>query len=167
MATPWHTWVPIVISLGAVAFTGLQWWDTHIHVLLSLKPSVDFYIGDDPDSPPVGIAITNAGPGPAVIKSVTYYVDRKSVRDAEEAGTTYGHLSGVELDYVEFDPDDTLAVGQKEWLINYRKPHGSKINQKTIEKFADFIDQNLAVEVTFCPIMGNCSTKCSTKGRCR
>jgi hypothetical protein len=81
----------------------------------------------------------------AVIKSVTYYVDRKSVRDAEEAGMTYGHLSDAELDYIEFDPDDTLAVGEQEWLINYHKPHGGKVNQKTIEKFADFIDQNLAV----------------------
>ena len=76
-------------ELPAVFFTGLQWWETHTQVLLAVKPSVDFYIGSDPDSPPVGIAISNAGPGPATIKSVMFYVDRKSVRDAEEAGNTY------------------------------------------------------------------------------
>jgi hypothetical protein len=137
-----------------------------MHVLLSIKPSVDFYIGNDPDSPPIGIAITNAGPGPAVVKSVKFYVDRKLVQDAEEAGTTYGHLSEAELDSYEFDPDDTLAINEKEWLINYRKPRNGKNNQKNLEKFADFIDQNLAVEVSFCSIMGDCWTKCSTKGRC-
>lgn len=92
----WRTWLPIVISLGAVFFTGLQWWETHTQVLLSVKPSVDFYTGSDPDTPPVGIEITNAGPGPAIVRSVTFYVDRKSVRDAEEGGTTYGGLSQAE-----------------------------------------------------------------------
>jgi hypothetical protein len=88
MARKWHVWLPIVISLVAVFFTGLQWWEAHTQLLLAVKPSVDFYTADDPDSPPVGIAISNAGPGPAIIKSVTFYVDRKSVRDAEEAGIT-------------------------------------------------------------------------------
>lgn len=162
----WHTWLPIVISLGAVAFTGLQRWEAHTQLFLSVKPSVDFYTGNDPDSPPIGIAISNSGPGPATIKSVTFYVDRKSVRDAEEAGNTYGGLSLPELDYYELEPDDTLAVGEKEWLIQYRKPRAGKVNQKNIEKFSDFIDQHLGVEATFCSIMGNCWTKCSTKGRC-
>jgi hypothetical protein len=167
MARKWHVWLPILISLVAVFFTGLQWWEAHTQLLLAVKPYVDFYTADDPDSPPVGIAISNAGPGPANIKSVTFYVDRKSVRDAEEAGITYANLSQAELDYFELEPEDTLAVGEKNlWLIEYRKPRAGKINQKNIEKFADFIDQHLAVEVTFCSIMGNCWTKCSTKGRC-
>lgn len=63
----WHTWLPIVISLGAVAFTGLQRWEAHTQLFLSVKPSVDFYTGNDPDSPPIGIAISNSGPGPATI----------------------------------------------------------------------------------------------------
>ena len=121
-----------------------------------------------PDEPPVGIAITNAGPGPATIKSVTFYVDRKPVQDAEETGTTYAHLSESELDYKELEPDDTLAVGETLWLIQYRKPRGGKINQKNIHHFADFVDQNLAIEVTYCSTVREslCWTKCSTKGRC-
>jgi hypothetical protein len=91
-------------------FTGLQWWEAHTQLLLAVKPSVDFYTANDPDSPPVGIAISNAGPGPAIVKSVTFYVDRKSVRDAEEAGITYANLSQAELDYYELEPEDTLAV---------------------------------------------------------
>ncbi len=87
-------------------------------VLLSVKPSVDFYTGDDPDTPPVGIQITNAGPGLAIIKSVTFYGDRKSVRDAEEAGITYGGLSQAELDFYELEPDDTLALAKRSGLSN-------------------------------------------------
>jgi hypothetical protein len=46
------------------------------------------------------------------IKSVTFYVGRKSVRDADEAGE-YAKLSADELGYTELEPDDTLAVGEK------------------------------------------------------
>jgi hypothetical protein len=119
------------------------------------------------DEPPVGIAINNAGPGPATIKSVIFYVDRKPVQDAEEVATAYAKLSSEEYTYNEFDPDDTLAANEKVWLIQYRKPRGGKSQQK-LTKFADFIDQNLAIQVTFCSTVREdaCWTKCSTKGRC-
>src|SRR5262249_18077491 len=77
----------------------------------------------------VGIALRNAGPGPATIKSIVFYVDRKPVQDAFEAGKTYGKLSEAELGFYELEPGDTLAVGEKVWLINYRKPKGAKVNQ--------------------------------------
>jgi hypothetical protein len=162
------TVLSLLISLAAAGFTGLLWYETRNALLLSTKPHVDFDVEGDPDEPPVGIAISNAGPGPATIKSVIFYVDRKSVKDAEEAGMTYGKLSESELGYYELEPGDTLAVGEKVWLISYRKPKGGKINPKNLEKFADFIDQNLAIQVTFCSAVREdvCWTKCSTKDRC-
>ena len=158
----------LLISLAAAGFTGMQWYENREALLLSTKPHVDFNVESDPDEPQVGIAISNAGPGPATIKSVIFYVDRKSVQDAEEAGTTYGKLSKSELEYYELETGDTLAVGEKVWLISYRKPKGGKINQKNREKFADFIDQNLAILVTFCSVIRGevCWPKCSTKDRC-
>jgi len=158
----------LLISLAAAGFTGMQWYETPEALLLSAKLHVDFDVETDPDEPPVGIAISNAGPGPATIKSVIFYVDRKSVQDAEEAGKTYGKLSESELGYYELEPRDTLAVGEKVWLISYRKPKGGKPNQKNLEKFADFIDQNLAILVTFCSVIREevCWPKCSTKDRC-
>jgi hypothetical protein len=169
MPTPWLTWLPIVISLGAVSFTGMQWYDARNQLLLSTRPHVDLDTEYDPDEPPVGVAINNAGPGPALIKSVTFYVDRKSVHDADEAGQIYAKLSVSELGSAELDPDDTLAVGERVWLIQYRKPRGGKINQKNLEKFADFVEQHLGVEVTYCSIIREdlCWTKCSTKDHCR
>jgi hypothetical protein len=161
--------LPMLISLLAVGFTALQWYNGRNQVLLTTRPHLDFDTEYDPDEPPVGIAIINAGPGPALIKSVTFYVDRKSVRDAEEAGLNYAHLTEDELGYNELEPDDTLSVGEKLWLIKYRKPPRGKINPKTLDRFSDFIDQNLAIEVTYCSTVREdlCWTKCSTKGRCR
>jgi hypothetical protein len=164
----WQKAIPIVslaISLGAVAFTALQWREAHNQLLLAMKPSVDFDTEDDPDEPPAGLAISNAGPGPAIIKSLTYYVDRKQVRDVSEA-LDYGKVNTDQVSYFELDPDDTLAVGEKDWLLKYHGLHGSKFKQKDLDAFVDFIDQHLAVEVSFCSLTGECSTKCSTKGRC-
>ena len=169
---PWQgaaTVLSLVIALGSAGFTGLLWHDAREQFLLSTRPHVDFETADDADEPPVGVAITNARPGPAVIRSITFYVDRKSVRDADEAGRDYAKLSEAELGYFELEPGDTLPVGDRIWLIQYRKPRGGKINQKNMEKFADFIDQHLAIEVTFCSAVREslCWPKCSTKDRCK
>ena len=75
-------------------------------------------------------SFTNAGPGPAAIKAITFYVDRKPVADADEMGRTYAKLPAAELDYQIMEPGDTLAVGEKIWLISYRKPRGGKVNQQ-------------------------------------
>jgi hypothetical protein len=58
----------------------------------------------------VGIAITNAGPGPAGIKAITFYVDRKPVADADDMGRTYAKLSAAELGYQIMEPGDTLMT---------------------------------------------------------
>jgi hypothetical protein len=103
--------------------------------------------------------------------SIVFYVDRKPVRDAEEAGVNYAKLDPSELGYQELEPGDTLPANDKTvWLINYRKPRGGQVNQKNKEKFADFIDQHLAIEVTYCSAVedGSCwPSKCSTKDRCK
>lgn len=99
------------------------------------------------------------------MKSVVFYVDRKTVRDAEEVATTYAKLTDSEFTYYEFDPTDTLAAREKEWLIQYRKPRGNKVNQQKLDKFADFIDQRLAIKVTFCSTIRE--DLCWPKGRVR
>jgi len=163
------TALALLIALGSAAFTGMQWHDAHRQVLFATKPHVDFDAESDPDEQPVGIAVINAGPGPAVVKSVTFYVDRKSVRDADEAGRDYAKLDESELSFFELEPGDSLAPGDKFWLIKYRKPRGGKIIRKNLENFADFVDQRLAVEIAYCSAFDEdlCWTKCSTKDRCK
>lgn len=148
--TGWFSVVSLIVALGAAAFTGLQWHDAHNQLLLSMKPSVDFDTEDDPDTPPVGIEIRNAGPGPAVVKSLTYYVDREVSQ---------------RLENFKFQPDDTLAVNENEWLVKHSKYHG-KEDKHEVDKFADFIDQQVGVEVVYCSIAGECWKKCSTIDRC-
>jgi hypothetical protein len=85
----------VAAALGAIVqagFLGLQWRETREQAFLASKPHVDFDIESDFDEPMVRIAITNAGPGPAAIKAITFYVDRKPVADAEDMGRTYAKL---------------------------------------------------------------------------
>jgi hypothetical protein len=171
MATFWRNLAPavaILISLAAAVFSGLQWLAMRDQVFVTTKPHVDFDIEDDSDEPVVGIAIINAGPGPAAIKAITFYVDRKPVADADEMGRTYAKLPAAELDYQIMEPGDTLAVGEKIWLISYRKPRGGKVNQATKTAFGDFLDKSAAIEIKFCSVIREteCWTKCSDKGRC-
>jgi hypothetical protein len=169
---PWGTAIAGVVAIyGAVLSTVVfldQRYEARNQLVLSTKPHVDFDIEDDPDEPPVGIAIKNGGPGPATIKSVIFFVDRKTVRDADEVAKSYAKLNETEYSYSEFDPDDTLAAGETLWLIQYRKPRKEKLNQQKLEKFSDFIDQHLAIKVTFCSTVREdlCWHKCSTKDWC-
>jgi hypothetical protein len=159
--------VALVISSFALAITGLQWRESHNQLLLSMKPSVDFEGAFDPDNLPVGINIQNAGPGPAIIKSITYYVDKKVVGDMDKL-MNFTDLSASAIQLYDLTEDSTLAVGEQHWLLSYkRKPHG-KDEEKELEDFTDLIAHHLAVEAEFCPVLpGKCFTKCSTKGWCK
>jgi hypothetical protein len=154
----------IAISLVALCFSALQWHEAHSELLLSMKPSVNFTNEDDIDEGAVGISIDNAGPGPAKIKSVTYFIDKKPVGDVEKA-TDFTNVDDVH--FLELDEGDTLGVGAKDWLLKYsKKPHGKK-DQQQLDDFLDVLDHHLAVQVEFCPVLnGECGKKCSTKGWC-
>jgi hypothetical protein len=162
----WVSCASLVVAGLSAAFTGLQWREAHNQWLFSVKPHVDFDTEDDPDVPPVGIAVNNAGPGPAIVKSVTYYVDRRPVKDYNQA-VEYGKINAEIVGYFELEPGDTLAVGEKDWLLQYRKPRGGKVKQKDLDNFLEFIDQRVTIKVSFCTLTEDlCWEKCSTKGRC-
>ncbi len=166
MATPKTlSVVAILISLGALLFSALQWHDAHSQLLLSMKPSVNFMNQNDPDEFPVGISIDNAGPGPAKIKSVTYFIDKKPVGDVDRA-TEFADLEDIQ--FLELEEGETLAAGGKEWLLKMSKRPHSKEEQKELDNFIDVISHHLAVEVEFCPVIsGDCGKKCSTKDWCQ
>jgi hypothetical protein len=83
----------------------------------------------------------------------------------------YGKFDPAKVQFAEFDPDDTLGVGEKTWLISYAKK--AKAGDKDFERFGDFVEQHLAVRVRFCSPMASddasqryCWEKCSAAGRC-
>jgi hypothetical protein len=155
--------IAITISLIALYFSWQQSRDLHNQLLLSMKPSLNFMTAEDADDPPVGISIANAGPGPAIIKSVTWFVDRKPFSDVNQAMNLE---SLADVHSLELQQGDTLGVGETEWLVKYtKKPHG-KQEETELNDFIDKIDHT-AVEVEFCPVIGtSCGKKCSTKGWC-
>lgn len=157
----------ILIALVAAGFTGLQWHEAHNQLQLTLKPHVDFDTEDETDFPPFGIAIINEGPGPAVVKSLAYFLDRKPMKDLDAAATA-GNVSLDHLRYFSMDPGDVMAVQEKDWLLQFKPAHGKKANPKDTDHFADFIDDHLAIEVTFCSVVDEtaCWTKCSAKDQC-
>jgi hypothetical protein len=160
----------LVVSLLTAGFSGLAWYSAREASVAALRPHVDLDLLDDPDEKDVGIQVLSEGPGPALIKSVRFFVDRKLVKDAIDAGTTYGGLSEDEIDYHELGTDSTLGVGEHIWLIRYAKPKGKAVNPKNKVKFADFLDQRLAIQVRFCSTVRetDCQTKCSDEDdRCR
>ncbi len=157
----------IVISLFAVIFTGLQWRESHNQLLLAMKPSINILTETDPETS-AGISIQNAGPGPAKIKSITYFVNKKPVADAEKA-LEFAKVPKITDDVytLELEEGDTLGVGQTEWLIKYAKKPRGKNQQEELDKFLDFIDQDVAIQVEFCPVLGNdCAKKCSRTNWC-
>ena len=156
-------WLPLVISLAAAAFSGLQWFETHQQGSRSVQPLVDFDTESDPDSLPFGVAIENRGAGPAVIKSIAYFFDRQRISDLHEL-VVAARLNVDQMNKFEFDPDDTLGIGEKEWLLS--RPKKYRGEKKEAEKFADFLDDHLGIEVRFCSLAGECWTKCSSEGQC-
>jgi hypothetical protein len=128
--------VAVVISLVALVFTGLQWRESHNLLLLSMKPSVDFELEDDPDDLPVGFNIQNSGPGPAVIKSITYYADKKVIGDVNKLAD-FEDLQNIAT--YDFDEGDTLAVGERHWLLSYKSKPNGKDEEKKLNEFVDLI----------------------------
>lgn len=126
---------------------------------------MSFESNEDPDDPLVGIKIENAGPGVARLKDFTYYVDRKPVGDIEDA-IDFGKLE--EVGYFEFNDDDTLAVGQQQWLLHMGTKGKGKVEEKRRKDFFDFIDHHLGIEVQVCSVVsGKCQTLCSTDNWCK
>jgi hypothetical protein len=156
--------IAVVISLVALMFTALQWRESHNLLLLSMRPSVDLEIAEDTEDLPVGIDIQNSGPGPAIIKSITYYSDKKFIGDIDKL-SSYTDLSGVST--YDIEEGDTIAVGERHFLVSIKSKPNGKDEQKTMDDFIELIHGHLAVEVRFCPVLpGDCYTKCSTKGWC-
>jgi len=167
--------IAIAISLIALIFTGLQLWVSRgqllvsqNQLLLSMKPSVNFDTENVSDDPPVGIKVDDAGPGPAVIKSFTYYLDRKPVGSkGDDALETAGLSDSAEIINLDLEVGDTLAVNENEWLIAFKTKPRSSRQIKEIEQLADLLDKRLAIEIEFCPVLGGkCESKCSTTGMC-
>jgi hypothetical protein len=151
---------PISLSIIAVIFSGLQWYEAHQQKRLQNRPLVGFYIEDDINEPKKGLAIENHGTGPAVVKAVRYFVDGSLIDDSAKI-LRHGQLD-PDQDFGFFlEEGDALGVGQRVWLIDYRTK-----NPKEMRRFVEFLGERINMEIEFCSIDSECWTRCSTKGAC-
>jgi hypothetical protein len=154
----WLT-VQNTVALCAALFAGLSWLEVYQHDKLEMKPWIDFHTSGGESVTQVGISIENAGPSVALIRSVTFYVDRKPVRDLIDALRSWdldrGHEHGLELN------DSPLRVGQVEWLVEYRAE-----SDKERARVIDFLGNHLAAEAEYCSASNDCWKKCSRLDRC-
>lgn len=153
----------IVFSFSTAIFVGFQAWYANNQLLFTTKPLINFDVEEDPKEPPLGIVIANDGMGPAIIKSLTYYVDKKQIGNWEDV-EKYSKIDENKIIYYDLEEDYSMAANSKFWLIKYKK--GGKENSDEIDRFVDFLDQHIAVKTTYCSAHNDCWTKCSTKNHC-
>lgn len=153
-------WLPLSIALLAAGFSGLQWYEAHQHKRLQIRPLLNFYIQDDETDKIVGMRIDNNGPGTAVIKRITYFVDHRSMADAYEA-LSHSKLNPDLNHGIEFEEGDALGGGQTAWLFDYRTK-----DNKDKARFSEFLNEHLTAEVTYCSVDDECWKKCSRRGYC-
>jgi hypothetical protein len=182
LAQSFATWLPIAISLvslglavGALAVSirtyglykvqvaeeGRRAAEEDRRIAIENTAQVSVVQIEDTDEPINGFQIWNDGPGIARLKTITYYVNKLPLDDVTDV-IDYGKLDNV--GYFQFNDNDTLAAGAREWLLS----KSTKGNQKDVAQFNEFLDDHVAVEVEVCSdITGKCQTQCSHDGWCK
>jgi hypothetical protein len=145
----------LVISLHALKMSGLQLEESRRQTQLQNQASLSFDIDTDISERRLGIAVTNIGPGVATIRSVVYSVDRKPVKEINDA-LTAAHLDPDLERGLDFRPGDPMGVGLTTWLIDYRSK-----KQDDRDRATEFIENHLAVAIEYCSANNQCKTVCS------
>lgn len=168
-------WMPIAISLVSLGFSAGTYFLYQHQVKEDQRRSVEeqhriavestanvSVMQDADDSQPLnGLQIMNDGPAVARLKSITYYVDRKPVDSADDV-IDFGKLQDVGT--FQFNDNDTLAAGGREWLLSM----STKVKPKGLDNFNDFLEHHVAVEVEVCSdVTGKCQTQCSQENWCK
>ncbi len=162
-APRWVQWISLPLSIAALGIAAWQSWDTHVSTKRALQPLLAFDLEDDPEQFPFGIMVENDGAGPAIIKSVTYYVDNLPIEDVDKV-IAAAKLNSKQTDTQLFDRDDALGVGRNMWLLSRSKRNRADTTEAN--KFADFLGDHLDVKINYCSLAGDCFTKCSTPDHC-
>jgi hypothetical protein len=150
--------IAIVISIAATIFAGLQWWEAHELRRLANDSSVNVDVDTDPADNKLGVAVRNAGPGVATVKTVRYYVDGRLVGDINDAVDS-ANLDSNRLNEIELT-DDAMAPGEKVWVLRFIAKKADK------QRAADFFEKHLNVAVNYCTAGGRCAFACADDTGC-
>lgn len=154
-------WLPLVLSVATVAISWMAYSDAHRTSVLAVKPSVDFLTETQTEEPVVGIEVINAGPGPAIIQDIAYFVDGKKVRDVYGATSRFPRDDADQIRYLDFDSGDVLAANEGRWLISRKTDKA-----QSLDAFVAFLDEHLTVGISYCALRGGCWSRCSKRKAC-
>jgi hypothetical protein len=155
---PWANVISLFVSFAAAAFTGLQWWEARAQRQLASEATVGLDVNTSPSAHHFGIAVRNAGPGVAHIRSVKFYMDGHLLDDVDDA-INRAELNSERAVQLELT-GDVMGPGEINRLVDY---HASKSEEDRAETF--FLS-HLSAAVEYCSADGRCATECSITNQC-
>jgi hypothetical protein len=126
-------------------------------------PKVTFLTGEDRESGQAGIEIKNGGPGAAVIKSVNYFIDGRSMEGEEAVIDIAPRGARNALQYTHLEPGARVGANDNRWLL-FMEKRGTR--PREYERLANFLTDSVAVAVNYCSEKNACAEACSKNGAC-
>jgi hypothetical protein len=153
-------YVPIFISVLALAAAIYSAYTTRKHDRLSVKPSMYYFRELSPTEPRIGLSMVNNGLGPAIIEYTRFYVDGKLMNDWNEISAQMykdGILRGGNIKWnIMYGKDNNwLKAGDTYWHF-YADP-----SSVDVPRFATFFRSKLFAITKFCSVYGDCQYSCS------
>jgi hypothetical protein len=156
----WSFWIPTIIALIAAASSAAQWVVMMEQKRLAFDATIEIDVNTLLRERRVGMAIRNVGPGLAILRSVTYYVDGNAVDDPDDI------LAQAKLDSDRdfgwnMDRGNSMAPGETDWLVDY---HAARKEDQ--DRAIDFVEKHLQIGVDYSTAAGVNKQTCSTAGGC-
>jgi hypothetical protein len=153
------SYVPIAISIIALATAIHAQWQAMNHNKLSVRPHVGFLVEDNFEASGVGLFVENNGLGPARIERLTVYLD--------------GHLVGVrDLDSIHAKNRIIFRNTSPQWYTSeyaFNLKSGERLgvffsppsNIKNVSAFQELVDKRIFVIGEACSLYDECNYFCS------
>jgi hypothetical protein len=158
----WVQWMALTVVLVSGDALAFPTWDGHARTTKYFQqPSLVFDTEDDTDEYPMGLLVENEGTGPAIIKTVTYYVHKEEIADGNpETVINAAKLNPQQTKFHELKSGDAFRVGEQLWL--FWRSEKDKADNDEAARFASFIDDDLEVKIQYQSLSGDTFTQCRT-----
>jgi hypothetical protein len=131
-----------VVALCALGVSLWQGWTMRQHNKLSVKPFLSFRISVSKSKDEMGVRIYNSGLGPAIIKQLIVYVDKKpyTIKGYEDWKTAGGAAKIFDrtIRFSTFAEKEAVRAGESLPIISYPKEGWT---EKGLECFPDALSR--------------------------
>ena len=153
--------IALIVAMFSLAISGFSLYQTSHHDKISLKPLLNFVEEPDDSDPQVGLLLENEGLGPAIIKSVDIFIDRKPVKDWEQAVNYCKIKNSDAVAWTTIEKNEAIKEG-KTIALFYRRTK----NKNGLNSFLDCLDEHLEVLISYCSFDDECWKKCFNLDHC-